>query len=194
MKREWAHSLASIHYFHIDHNALCLPPPQKKKTQPPFFCNRCIRSLLGRLWYPGEIGNNSYAKFCGVNKVHYFMWKWHIQWIAQLVSLILIHREAIYPVDSAIHRFNNRCQTRPQSSLFSLDRTLMAEREKRERWWEGGKPVPSLLSFLFPITPRASRNCKNSYLYVFIRKEQKATYWVWITNKVDQFENNNRLS
>ena len=31
-----------------------------------------------------------------------------IQWIAQLVSLILIRWIVIYPVDSAIQRLNNR--------------------------------------------------------------------------------------
>ena len=33
---------------------------------------------------------------------------------------MLIHRVVIYPVDSAIYRFNNRCQTRPQWSLFGM--------------------------------------------------------------------------
>ena len=33
--------------------------------------DNCLRFLLGRLKYPGEIGNNSYAKFWAVNKVHY---------------------------------------------------------------------------------------------------------------------------
>ena len=33
-------------------------------------CNRCLRFLLGRLYYPDEIGNNG-AKFWGVKEVHY---------------------------------------------------------------------------------------------------------------------------
>ena len=36
--------------------------------------NHCLGFLLGRLYYPGEIGNNGYAIFFeggGVNKVHY---------------------------------------------------------------------------------------------------------------------------
>ena len=56
------------HYFHIDHNAPYLPPPPPKKKK---LYNRCLQFLLGRLCYPGEIGNNSYAKFWGANKVPY---------------------------------------------------------------------------------------------------------------------------
>ena len=56
--RSWA-----IHYFHIDHNAPCLPPN--------ILHNHCLRFLLGRLKYPGEIENNGYAKFWGVNKMYY---------------------------------------------------------------------------------------------------------------------------
>ena len=64
------------HYFHIDHNAPCLPPPPPSSTPlppspPKKMLNPCLQFLLGRLGYPGEIGNNSYAKFWGKNKVHY---------------------------------------------------------------------------------------------------------------------------
>ena len=50
------------------HNVPCLPPPppQKKKL-----LNNCLRFLLGRLYYAGEIGNNGYAKFWRVNRVRY---------------------------------------------------------------------------------------------------------------------------
>ena len=33
--------------------------------------NLCFRFLLGELLHPGEIENNGYAKFWGVNKIHY---------------------------------------------------------------------------------------------------------------------------
>ena len=49
--------------FTLDCNALCLPPK--------ILHNLFIRFLLGRLLFPGEIGNNGYGKFWGVNKVHY---------------------------------------------------------------------------------------------------------------------------
>ena len=66
-------SCVKYHCFHIDHNATCLPPPPSPPPPPPKkrMHNRCLQFLLGRLCYPGEIGNNSYAKFWGVNKVHY---------------------------------------------------------------------------------------------------------------------------
>ena len=52
----------------MDHDAPCLP----RKT----LHSHCLRFLLERLQYPGEIGNNGDAKFGGVgwggvNKVHY---------------------------------------------------------------------------------------------------------------------------
>ena len=56
--RSWA-----IHYFHIDHNAPCLPTK--------ILHNHCLRFLLGRLKYSGEIENNGYAKFWGVNEMYY---------------------------------------------------------------------------------------------------------------------------
>ena len=114
------------------HNARCLPhtppPPPPRKSPNPFLYTHFLRFLLGRLLCPGEIGNNGYAKCWGVNKVHYFTWKWCVQWIAQLVYLMLIHRVVIYPVDSAIYRFNNRCQTRPQWSLIW-----------NARWWRSAR-------------------------------------------------------
>ena len=51
-----------IHYFHLDHNAPCLPPR--------IFHNHCFQFLQGITVVPGEIENNGYAKFSGVNKVH----------------------------------------------------------------------------------------------------------------------------
>ena len=52
----------NFHYFHVAHNTPCLP----KNLH-----NHCLRFLWRRLWYPGEIGNNSYAKFWDVSKVYY---------------------------------------------------------------------------------------------------------------------------
>ena len=51
----------AIHHFHIDHyNVPCLPAPP-----PQILHNHCIGFLLGQLLYPGETGNNGYAKFGG---------------------------------------------------------------------------------------------------------------------------------
>ena len=44
--------LYSINHFHRDHNAPCLPPKIWNKY--------CLRFLLGRLQYQGEIRNNGY--------------------------------------------------------------------------------------------------------------------------------------
>jgi len=33
--------------------------------------NYCLLFLPGQMYYPGEIGNNVYVKFWGVNKAHY---------------------------------------------------------------------------------------------------------------------------
>ena len=44
--------LYSINHFHRDHNAPCLPPKIWNKY--------CLRFLLGRLQYEGEIRNNGY--------------------------------------------------------------------------------------------------------------------------------------
>ena len=52
-----------IHYFHIDHNALCLPTK--------ILHNYCFQFLLGITVIPREIQDNGYAKFWCVNKVHY---------------------------------------------------------------------------------------------------------------------------
>ena len=46
--------LGSIHHFHIDHNAPCLPPP------PPTFC---ITIVFVFSWDDWEIGKKSYANF-----------------------------------------------------------------------------------------------------------------------------------
>ena len=56
------HVKVNIHLY-IDHNASCL--------LPTILHNHRLGFLLGRLYYPGEIENNGYAKFWGVNKVHY---------------------------------------------------------------------------------------------------------------------------
>ena len=42
------------------------PPPPKKKLR-----NHCFQFLLGITVIPGEIEDNAYVKFWGVNKVHY---------------------------------------------------------------------------------------------------------------------------
>ena len=52
-----------FHHFHIDHNASCLPPKILR--------NHCFQFLLGIIVVPREIEDNGYAKFWGVNKVHY---------------------------------------------------------------------------------------------------------------------------
>ena len=54
-----------IRHLHHFHNAPFLPPP------PPILHNVCFSFLLGITAVPREIGNNAYAKFWGVNKVHY---------------------------------------------------------------------------------------------------------------------------
>ena len=46
-----------IHHFHIDHNTPGL--------LPKLLHNCCFLFPLGRLCYPGEIGNNGYANFFG---------------------------------------------------------------------------------------------------------------------------------
>ena len=64
----------SIRYFHIDHNAPCLPPK--------ILHNYCFQFLQGNTVVPREIEDNGYAFFflgggegeagvVGVNKVHY---------------------------------------------------------------------------------------------------------------------------
>ena len=45
---------------------ICPPPPS-----PQILHNLCFSFLLGIAVVPREIENNSYAKFWGVNKVHY---------------------------------------------------------------------------------------------------------------------------
>ena len=49
-----------IQYFRIAHNALCLPPKILHK--------HCFQFLLGRLYVPREIYNNTYANFGGQTK------------------------------------------------------------------------------------------------------------------------------
>ena len=43
------------------------PPPKEKRKEKreKTMHNHCFRFILGRLQYPGEIGNNGYAKFGG---------------------------------------------------------------------------------------------------------------------------------
>ena len=53
----------SIHHFHIDHNAPCLPPR--------LLHNHCFQFPLVITVVPREIEDNDYAKFWEVNKVHY---------------------------------------------------------------------------------------------------------------------------
>ena len=63
--------MSQYQHFLIDHKAPCLPPPQENKGcitivfgfSWDILHNHCIRSLLGRMYYTGEIGNNGYAKF-----------------------------------------------------------------------------------------------------------------------------------
>ena len=57
----------TIHHFHIDHNAPCLPPK--------ILHNHCFQSLLGITVITREIQDNGYAKFCGVNRVLYCLWE-----------------------------------------------------------------------------------------------------------------------
>ena len=57
----------SIHHFHTDHNAPCLPPK--------ILHNHCCQFLLGITVVPREIEDNGYAKFWEVNKVHYGLCK-----------------------------------------------------------------------------------------------------------------------
>ena len=54
---------SGIHHFHIDQNAPCL--------LPKILHIRCFQFLLGITVVPREIDDNSYAKFWGVNKMHY---------------------------------------------------------------------------------------------------------------------------
>ena len=64
---------SKIHHFHIDHNTHlvypCPPPPKKKMHK------HCFQFLLGITVLLREIEVNGYAKFCGVNKVHYGLCK-----------------------------------------------------------------------------------------------------------------------
>ena len=52
-----------IHHFHIDHNAPCLPSK--------ILHNYCFQYLLGITVVPRKIKDSGYAKFWGVNKVHF---------------------------------------------------------------------------------------------------------------------------
>ena len=51
------------HHFHIDYNVPCLPPK--------IFHNHCFQFLQDIRVVPGDIEDNGYAKFWGVNKVHH---------------------------------------------------------------------------------------------------------------------------
>ena len=86
----------AIHHFHIGHyNAPCLP------TTPEILYNHCLGFLFGQLLYPGEIGNNGYAKFggwagWGVNKKHYGLCESSELKIGQEVQYtILIHLQLV---------------------------------------------------------------------------------------------------
>ena len=60
---------SKINHFHIEDNTTCLPLPpshQKKKLH-----KHCFQFFLVITVVPGEIEGNGYAKFCGINKVHY---------------------------------------------------------------------------------------------------------------------------
>ena len=48
--------------FHVPHNAICFPRKILLKN--------CFQFFKGRSLVPREIENNSYAKFCGENKLH----------------------------------------------------------------------------------------------------------------------------
>ena len=55
-----------IRHLHISHNAPYLLP-----SPPPILHNLCFSFPLGITGVRREIENNAYAKFRGVNKVHY---------------------------------------------------------------------------------------------------------------------------
>ena len=56
------------------------PPPQKKRKEKKkkTMHNHCFLFILGRLQYPGEIGNNGYAKFGGKQDALWSILKWWI--------------------------------------------------------------------------------------------------------------------
>ena len=49
---------------HVVYPTLPSPPPPRKSPNP-FLYTHFLRFLLGRLLFPGEIGNNGYAKCWG---------------------------------------------------------------------------------------------------------------------------------
>ena len=56
--------------------------------------NHCFTFLLGITVVPKEIQDNGYAKFWGVNKVHYsLMWKW---WIEHLRFALPILKKPLF--------------------------------------------------------------------------------------------------
>ena len=59
-----------FHHFHRDQCTLSTPPPPKKKKKKNLH-HHCFQFLLGITVIPREIEDNGYAKFWGVNKVHY---------------------------------------------------------------------------------------------------------------------------
>ena len=67
LTREIEDNVNAIHYFHIDHNAPCLPLR--------ILHNHCFQFLQGITIVPREIENNGYAKCWGVNEVHYGLCK-----------------------------------------------------------------------------------------------------------------------
>ena len=52
----------TIHHFHIDHNAPCLPRG--------VLHNHCFQYLLGITVVPGQIEDEGYAELLGINNVH----------------------------------------------------------------------------------------------------------------------------
>ena len=56
--------LHTIHYFHIDHKAPCLPPPPHSLPEK-ILHNHCFRFLLGVTVVLAEIQDNGFAKFGG---------------------------------------------------------------------------------------------------------------------------------
>ena len=62
--KTWSRPSIHLLYFHINNNVLCLPPK---------FCITIVSNYISPGYYsvPREIEDKGYAKFWGVNKVHY---------------------------------------------------------------------------------------------------------------------------
>ena len=93
-----------IQHFHIDHNAPCVPPPppaKKKKFAIVFElswddCNT-----------QEKIGNNAYAKFWWINRLHYGLYengefsfsnKWRVfkMWVNKLSEIISVRKQPTF--------------------------------------------------------------------------------------------------